>query len=59
MDSKDGNSTNFCIDNWMYESPLINKIMPNREEFIDSQAKVCNFVTSTKRWNLQNLEIFY
>lgn len=39
----------------MGESPLINKIIHNMAEFEDTQARVCNFITSTKRWILQNL----
>lgn len=40
----------------MDESPFVKKNMPNIEEFINTQAKVCNFVNTNKKWNLHNLK---
>lgn len=33
----------------MDESLLINDIMPNMEEFMDTQTKVYDFITTTKQ----------
>lgn len=42
----------FWYDYWMNESPLIYKLLPNTDDFINHQAKVTDFVTTNKHWNL-------
>lgn len=42
----------FWYDKWIDESPLINKILSNIEEFITSQAKVYEFITISGERNL-------
>lgn len=39
----------------MVDSTLINQFLPNTEEFINHQAKVADFITSSKHLNLSNL----
>lgn len=48
-----GKSTNFWCDMWMIESPLINKVNPYKEVYINKYAKVSDFITRL------NLEDFY
>lgn len=48
-----GNSINFWYDNWMDEPPIINKSRPNTKDFINNQTKVNEFITTTKKYNLQ------
>lgn len=40
----------------MDESPLINKILSNMEELINTQAKVSNFITSIKSGVFQSIQ---
>lgn len=39
----------------MDESPVINKILLNKEGLTNSDAKVSDFVTTFKKWNLSNI----
>lgn len=46
------NCINFWYDIWMNKSPLINKIRPDKQEFVYNQAKVNGFIDTTKKWQL-------
>lgn len=37
----------------MYESLLINEIIPQKEEFINNQTGVSDFIATTKKWQFQ------
>lgn len=47
---------NFWYDVWMDESPLINKVRPHKENYINKDAKVSDFIDQTKRWRLYDLK---
>lgn len=44
-----GNKINFWLDNWVNDSPLINKVIPDKVEYINKEVKVSNFLDMTKK----------
>lgn len=42
-------------DNWMEDSPLINKIQSNTFHHIQDIAKVNDFITPSNTWDMQSL----
>lgn len=49
---------NFWYDNWMEDSPLVNKIQLNNENLVNSQARVSDFISSNKHWYLLLIILF-
>lgn len=40
----------------MAEFSLINNNRPNKEKVVNNQAKLTDFITTTKKWHLQDLK---
>lgn len=54
-----GESIKFLYDNWMDESPVINKVLPDKYYLINHQGRVCDFLSMFKTWNIVILRTFY
>lgn len=46
---RNGKHVSFLYNNWVDDSQPINKILLNMEEFMNSRAKVCDFITTLKK----------
>lgn len=49
------NKINIWHDIWMEDSPLFDKVIDGKENYVNHEAKVSEFIDSTKRWQLVNL----
>lgn len=59
MGTRERPNLNCWCDHWVEDSPLINKFKPNMEHLIDQNAKVSDFITNSKQWNLNYLINIY
>lgn len=44
----------FCYDHWVYNSPLTDHIKSNPHQCVVKEARVSNFITTSKQWNISN-----
>lgn len=53
-----GNNINFWFVNWMNDSPIIKKVIPNKADYINKKTRVSDFIDGMQNWNLTNLKGF-
>lgn len=56
MDTREWENINFWYGNWLDDAPPFSNINPNMEYIINNKEKVCDFITSKKQWNSDNLK---